>query len=160
MKRIVRLTESDLAQIVRRVINEEKNTLDSQLISCLKNKGYKSVDTGGKYRYMLQKEKIISSIVSLILTIRSQDNKNKASLTITDYNSKVLYSGTLNITPELLKNCQFYQQVEVSYNEALKKIQTKKDPTFSSDPELTKELLGKGLKKLKNLMFSKKTELT
>jgi hypothetical protein len=156
MKRIVRLTESDLAQIVRRVINEEKNTLDSQLISCLKNKGYKSVDTGGKYRYMLQKEKIISSIVSLILTIRSQDNKNKASLTITDYNFKVLYSGTLNITPELLKNCQFYQQVEVSYNEALKKIQTKKDPTFSSDPELTKELLSKGFEKTKKPNVFKK----
>lgn len=156
MKRIVRLTESDLAQIVRRVINEEKNTLDSQLTSCLKNKGYKSVDTGGKYRYMLQKEKIISSIVSLILTIRSQDNKNKASLTITDYNYKVLYSGTLNITPELLKNCQFYQQVEVAYNEALKKIQTKKDPTFSSDPELTKELLSKGFEKTKKTNVFKK----
>ena len=156
MSRIIRLTENDISRIVRRVINEEKNTSDSQLISCLKNKGYKSVDTGGKYRYMLQKEKNLSSTVTLILTISSQDNKNKASLVITNYNSKVLYSGTLNITPELLKNCQFYQQVEVSYNEALKKNETKKDPTFSSDPELTKELLGKGFVKTEKSNIFKK----
>lgn len=156
MKKIIRLTESDLTRIVRRVINEQGDTLDLQLISCLKNKGYKSVDTGGKYRYMLQKEKNLSSTVTLILTISSQDNKNKASLVITNYNSKVLYSGTLNITPELLKNCQFYQQVEVSYNQALKKNETKKDPTFSSDPELTKELLGKGFVKTEKSNIFKK----
>jgi hypothetical protein len=156
MRKIIKLTESDLTRIVKRVVNEQKNTSDSQLISCLKNKGYKSVDTGGKYRYMLQKEKNLSSTVTLILTISSQDNKNKASLVITNYNSKVLYSGTLNITPELLKNCQFYQQVEVSYNEALKKNETKKDPTFSSDPELTKELLGKGFVKTEKSNIFKK----
>ncbi len=156
MKKIIRLTESDLTRIVRRVINEQGDTLDLQLISCLKNKGYKSVDTGGKYRYMLQKEKNLSSTVTLILTISSQDNKNKASLVITNYNSKVLYSGTIDVTPELLKNCQFYQQVEVSYNEALKKNETKKDPTFSSDPELTKELLGKGFVKTEKSNIFKK----
>lgn len=156
MRKIIKLTESDLARIVKRVVNEQKNTSDSQLISCLKNKGYKSVDTGGKYRYMLQKEKNLSSTVTLILTISSQDNKNKASLVITNYNSKVLYSGTIDVTPELLKNCQFYKQVEVSYSKALKKNETKKDPTFSSDPELTKELLGKGFVKTEKSNIFKK----
>ncbi len=152
MKKIIRLTESDLTRIVRRVINEQGDTLDLQLISCLKNKGYKSVDTGGKYRYMLQKEKNLSSTVTLILTISSQDNKNKAWLTITDTNYKRFYSGTLDIRPENLESCAFYQQVEVSYNEALKK----KDPTSSSDPELTKELLGKGFVKTEKSNIFKK----
>jgi hypothetical protein len=44
----------------------------------------------------------------------------------------------------------------VSYNEALKKNETKKDPTFSSDPELTKELLGKGFVKTEKSNIFKK----
>jgi hypothetical protein len=124
MKKIIKLTESDLTRIVRRVINEQGDNLDSQLISCLKNKGYKSIDTGGKYRYMLEKEKTLNPAVTLILIIESQDNKNEPSLVITNYIGKVLYSDNLYITPELLKNCQFYQQVEVAYAEALKKNKT------------------------------------
>ena len=150
MKKIIKLTESDLTRIVRRVINEQGDNLDSQLISCLKNKGYKSIDTEGKYRYMFEKEKILSSTLSLILTISSNDNKNIARLTITDYNWKVLYSGNLNITSELLRKCQFYQQVEVAYEEALKKASPKRDQQMSSDPTLVKQLLSKGFEKTRN----------
>ncbi len=150
MSRIIRLTENDLARIVKKVVNEQreaiikraqnlkqngdspgsvyssainvmKNATDKVLISCLKNKGYKVTDTGGKYRYMLEKEIVPNTMVTLILTISSQDDKNKASLTITNHQFKVLYSNPINITPELLKNCQFYQQVVVAYGEALKK---------------------------------------
>ena len=144
MSRIIRLTENDLARIVKKVVNEQReaiikrsgaspgsvylsainagfNPTDKELISCLKNKGYKVTDTGGKYRYMLEKEIVPNTMVTLILTISSQDDKNKASLTITNHQFKVLYSNAINITPELLKNCQFYQQVVVAYGEALKK---------------------------------------
>jgi hypothetical protein len=144
MRKIIKLTESDLTRIVKRVVNEQrediikrsdppagsvyssavnvmKNATDKVLISCLKNKGYKVTDTGGKYRYMLEKEIVPNTMVTLILTISSQDDKNKASLTITNHQFKVLYSNAINITPELLKNCQFYQQVVVAYGEALKK---------------------------------------
>ena len=158
MKKIIRLTESDLTRIVRRVINEQGDNLDSQLISCLKNKGYKSIDTGGKYRYMLEKEKLLSSTLSLILTISSQDNKNTAWLTITDYNQKVLYSGDLNLTSELLGGCQFYQQVEVAYKEALKKSSPKRDTQMSSDPTLVKELLSKGFEKTRNRNIFRKDD--
>jgi hypothetical protein len=121
MRKIIRLTESDLTRIVRRVISEEKISLDSQLISCLKNKGYTTENTGGKYRYSLEKKISPNTAVTLILTIRSQEDKTKAWLTITDHRFKVLYSNIINITPELLKNCQFYQKVVVAYGEALKK---------------------------------------
>ena len=144
MRKIIKLTESDLTRIVKRVVNEQRediikrsgasngsifsaaaNTIkystDKELISCLKNKGYKVTDTGGKYRYMLEKEIVPNTMVTLILTISSQDNNRKASLTITNHQFKVLYSNAINITPELLKNCQFYQQVVVAYGEALKK---------------------------------------
>ena len=146
MRKIIKLTESDLTRIVKRVVNEQREDIikrsgaspapgsvyssavsvmkyatDKVLISCLKNKGYKVTDTGGKYRYMLEKEIVPNTMVTLILTISSQDDKNKASLTITNHQFKVLYSNAINITPELLKNCQFYQQVVVAYGEALKK---------------------------------------
>ena len=146
MRKIIKLTEADLTRIVKRVVNEQrediikrsgaspapgsvyssavnvmKNATDKVLISCLKNKGYKVTDTVGKYRYILEKEIVPNTMVTLILTISSQDDKNKASLTITNHQFKVLYSNAINITPELLKNCQFYQQVVVAYGEALKK---------------------------------------
>ena len=158
MKKIIRLTESDLTRIVRRVINEQGDTLDSQLISCLKNKGYKLIDTGGKYRYMLEKEKTLNPAVTLILKIYSQDNKNEPSLVITNYIGKVLYSDNLHITPELLKNCQFYQQVEVAYKEALKKSSPKRDTQMSSDPTLVKELLSKGFEKTRNRNIFRKDD--
>jgi len=44
MKKIIRLTESDLARIVERVINEESQVVDP---ICLKNAGYKEKTIGG-----------------------------------------------------------------------------------------------------------------
>lgn len=54
MKKIIRLTESDLTRIVKRVINE--NTLNNE--SCLKQKGFYKDTIGGPMtrRWVYQKE--------------------------------------------------------------------------------------------------------
>jgi hypothetical protein len=74
---IIKRSGASAGSVYSSAVNVMKNATDKVLISCLKNKGYKVTDTGGKYRYMLEKEIVPNTMVTLILTISSQDDKNK-----------------------------------------------------------------------------------
>ena len=52
--RIVRLTESDLTRLVRRVIKEQpksKRLYDKMVRGCLLKDGFKELNTSGKYDF-------------------------------------------------------------------------------------------------------------
>lgn len=65
MKKIVRLTESDLVRIVKRVIREENQSVDTV---CLERAGYKEKIIGGpqvrRIRYQKQTGNVLRSIDS------------------------------------------------------------------------------------------------
>lgn len=59
-KKIVRLSESDLERLVKKIIKEQKmeeRPHDKMVFDCLTKDGFKPVNTGGKYALFLEKPK-------------------------------------------------------------------------------------------------------
>ena len=102
MKRIIRLTESGLTRIVKRVIkeNEEMTKNFEQEKKWLKNNGWKLIDTGGKYKLYAEKEDVITTTIPLNLTITSQINDTLDLSVYDKNNNKLLNSGTLETKDE------------------------------------------------------------
>jgi predicted RNA binding protein YcfA (HicA-like mRNA interferase family) len=107
MKKIIRLTESDLARIVRRVIKEETEMtkIFEQEKGWLKTDGWKLINTEGKYKLYAEKEDNTTTTVPLKLIITSQSN-GTLDLSVYDLDYKLLNSGILktNNKDEFLKS--------------------------------------------------------
>jgi len=133
MKRIIRLNENDLTRIVRRIIKEttgdpikSQEELDKIMISCFEKKGYKKVDIGGEFKYMLQKKlvfsdhqkKVLSDLVgweksnevmhSTIFGSTVAGIENKAAIEIRDSKGKVWRKGIFNVDDKCLQRGCFY----------------------------------------------------
>ena len=97
MKKVIRLTESDLTRIVRRVVEEvESSNGYSNLEKCATSfqKPFKTSDTGGKYEFsMIRKspdgtyDTIDSQQSPDIVSVRRVSGKNR--------NERVVYGGEL-----------------------------------------------------------------
>jgi hypothetical protein len=85
MKRIVRLTESDLSRIVRRVINESKLLMEDEGTD-LENK-FSSANIGYKLESMNLSgiQKVIISSTSTNLEVASYDCKNSKAINMTKF---------------------------------------------------------------------------
>jgi hypothetical protein len=129
MKRIIRLNESDLTQIVRRIIKEttgdpikSQEELDKILISCFEKDGYKKVDSGGKVKYKLQKKQVLPAIDgwdksgeimhSTIFAVPGFENK--AAIEIRDSKGIVFRKGIFNVDDECLQGGCFYFDKQIS----------------------------------------------
>jgi len=99
MKKIIRLTESDLVRLVKRVIKEEEmsggyDTLKKCATTSFQNK-YKVSDTGGKYAFSMYRKNQVGDYI----TIDSQQNPDIVSVrrvTGEDRNERVVYGGQFN----------------------------------------------------------------
>jgi hypothetical protein len=102
MKKIIRLTESDLARIVRRVIKEETEMtkMFEQEKEWLQEKGWKLIDSE-KYKLYAEKEDNTTTTIPLNLIITSQSD---GTLHLSVYNknkiNQLLNDGTLNTNSE------------------------------------------------------------
>ena len=101
MKKIIRLTESDLARIVKRVIKEEveMTKIFEQEKGWLKTDGWKLINTEGKYKLYAEKEDNTTTTVPLKLIITSQSNGTLV-LSVYDLDYKLLNDGILNTNSE------------------------------------------------------------
>ena len=84
-RKVVRLTESDLVRLVKKVIKEqkmEKRPHDKMVFDCLTKDGFKPVNTGGKYALFLEKPK-----GGMKLQVTSQENPTKFVMSL--INTKV-----------------------------------------------------------------------
>jgi hypothetical protein len=84
MTKIIRLTESDLTKLVKKVIEEQnksdfpqldvrgKRLHDKMVIDCLKKAGFSPKDTGGKYEVFMT-----SSVGGVEYTVFSQQDPKK-----------------------------------------------------------------------------------
>ena len=98
MKKVIRLTESDLTRIVRRVVEEvESSNGYSNLEKCattsFQNK-YEVSDTGGQYAFSMYRKNQAGDYI----TIDSQQNPDIVSVrrvTGKDRNERVVYGGEL-----------------------------------------------------------------
>ena len=102
MKKIIRLTESDLARIVRRVIKEETEMtkIFEQEKGWLKTDGWKLINTEGKYELYAEKEDNTTTTVPLKLIITSQIN-GTLDLSVYDLDYKLLNRGILKTNSEI-----------------------------------------------------------
>lgn len=137
MKKVVRLTESDLARIVKLVIKEDEGkTKDENLVDCLvKNYGWTEESTGGKYLYSLTKNKVTKTRGTFKFNIRSQDDEDLCWLTITNPKNQVIYSDQLKVYGAYEDCSTFYIQVKNAYKDALEEDK-KKRPNLNKDNEL------------------------
>jgi len=92
MKKIVRITESDITRLVKKIINEQS----SKDISCLLNSGYKKETIGGPMTrrevYTTEKNGMTYQI-SINGGVRVFDNKTHKQGTWSCENGKVKISG-------------------------------------------------------------------
>jgi hypothetical protein len=96
MKKVIRLTESDLVRLVKRVIKEEEMSSGyDTLKKCASSfqKPFKTVDTGGKYEFSMSRK----SPDGTYDTIDSQQNPDIISVRRVSKmnNERVVYGGEL-----------------------------------------------------------------
>lgn len=99
MKRIIRLTESDLTRIVRRVISEQKNPSNDKKV---------------RVRVLLNNIKPLVSDIFEKTYIREIDGNDKIktmSMALLDNTIKKLIDPTINITKSNLDKNEFYYRV-------------------------------------------------
>jgi hypothetical protein len=99
MKKVIRLTESDLTRIVKRVISEENEKLDDKKV---------------QFRFLLNNIKPLVSSVFDKTYIREIDGKDKIktmSMALLDNTTKKLVDPTINITNSNLDDDDFYYRV-------------------------------------------------
>ena len=99
MKKIIRLTESDLARIVKRVIKEEveMTKIFEQEKNWLIKNGWKLIDTE-KYKLYAEKEDNTTTTVPLKLIITSQSN---GTLVLSVYNKNKMESNNIHSIRQL-----------------------------------------------------------
>ena len=99
MKKVIRLTESDLTKIVRRVISEQKNPSDDKKV---------------RVRFLLNNIRpLVSDIFekTYIKEIDGNDKKKTMSMALLDNTIKKLIDPTINITKSNLDKNEFYYRV-------------------------------------------------
>ena len=100
MGKIIRLTESDLNRIVRRVIKEQpksKRIYDKMVRGCLLKDGFKELNTGGKYDLYMVKE-VMKNNDKIEYIVVSQDNPKVFAVTCLK-NKKVVGDNQIIMGP-------------------------------------------------------------
>jgi len=98
MKKIIRLTESDLVRLVKRVIKEEEMSSGyDTLKKCASSfqKPFKTVDTGGKYEFSMSR-KSPDGTYDTIDSQQSPDIISVRRVVGKERNERVVYGGQFN----------------------------------------------------------------
>jgi hypothetical protein len=152
-KRVIRLTESDLKNYIRKVISEQQlsnnRPHDKMVINCLLNAGFKVVNTNGKYDVYLKNSKCY-------YVFSDQKDPNKFYFAINDGS---LSPAILNLTPGN-DNCKTIDNILATQNgrgtnktmyeseTGNKWVITKEGKTSQGDPMREYEKICKGFKLL------------
>ena len=78
MKRVIKLKESELVDLVKKIINEDVSTKrphDKMVADCLTEQGFKMADTWGKYDFfMIKTEMTQNGTMKIQYTVASQSD--------------------------------------------------------------------------------------
>jgi len=114
MKKTIRLTESELMNLVKRIVTEQTKTLKGfkDVTACLKPLGFESVDTGGKYNFFISKKIATKDKVSNIEIVDQEDGTLSLRNVISPKNgNREIYGGD-NINFKKMTCEQFIAEVK------------------------------------------------